>query len=83
MIYKGEYYMYYNKLTGRLILDVFDFFLISSFITSSLASYLKNYLSEKASMERLKKDIIKKSRLIKSSKATKSLTNLNSQESKI
>lgn len=75
--------MYYNKLTGRLILDLFDFFLISSFITSSLASYLKNYLSEKASMERLKKDIIKKSRLIKPSKATKSLTNLNSQESKI
>lgn len=42
---------------------------------SSLTSYLKNYLSEKASMIKLKNDIIKKSRLIEPSKATKSLNN--------
>lgn len=67
--------MYYNKIVGRWILDAFDYFLISSFIMSSLTSYLKNYLSEKASMIKLKNDIIKKSRLIEPSKATKSLNN--------
>ena len=62
--------MYYNKFVGRLILDAFDYFLISSFIASILALYLKDYLSEKASMARLKNDIIKKSRLIEPSKSS-------------
>jgi len=62
--------MYYNKLVGVWVLDPFDYFLISAFITSILASHLKNYLSEKASMARLKNAIIKKSRLIKPSKST-------------
>ena len=72
--------MYYNKFTGRLILDAFDYFLISSFITSNLALYLKDYLSEKASMARLKNDIIKKSRLIEPSKSP---NNLSFKKSKI
>ena len=75
--------MYYNKIAGRWILDAVDYFLISSFIASSLTSYLKNYWSEKVSMARLKNDIIKKSRFIERSKATKSLNNFNSKESKI
>lgn len=73
--------MYYNKIAGRWILDAVDYFLISSFIASSLTSYLKNYWSEKVSMARLKNDIIKKSRFIERSKATKSLNNFNSKES--
>jgi len=72
--------MYYNKFTGQLVLDILDYFLISSFITSNLASYLKDYLAEKASMARLKKDLIKKSRLIEPLKSRKKL---NSKESKI
>jgi hypothetical protein len=43
------------------MIDPLDYFLISSIIGSILASRLKNYLSEKASMERLKRSIINKS----------------------
>jgi hypothetical protein len=39
----------------------FDYFLISAIIGSILASHLKDYLSEKASMKRLRISIIKKS----------------------
>jgi hypothetical protein len=75
--------MYYNKIAGRFILDAFDYVLISSFITSTLTSYLKNYFSEKASMAGLKNDIIKKSRLIDSKETRpKSLNNFNFKESK-
>jgi hypothetical protein len=52
------------------VFDAFDYFLISAFITSILASHLKNYLSEKVSMARLKNAIIKESRLIKPSKVS-------------
>jgi len=72
--------MYYNKITGRIVFDVLDYFLISSFITSSFTLYLKKYLSEKASMARLKADIIKKSKL---SKPVQFSENLSFKESKI
>jgi hypothetical protein len=80
--------MYYNKIVGVWYLDPFDFFLISAFITSILASRLKDYISEKASMARLKNAIIKESRVIKPSKPTKAtkptkVTNFYSKESKI
>ena len=75
--------MYYNKFVGRWILDAFDYFLISSLITSSLASYLKNYLSEKASIARLKNDIISKSHLLEPLKATKWLKNFNYKQSRM
>lgn len=66
--------MYINRFTGRLVLDTVDFFLISCFIMSKLTSYLKDYLSEKASMKRLRNDIIDKSRLIEPSKSTNKLS---------
>jgi len=75
--------MYYNRLTGKLVFDALNIFLISAFLRSNLVSYLKNYLLEKFIMEQLRNDIIKKSKLIKSSKSTKSLTGLTSNQSKI
>ena len=63
--------MYYNKITGKLVIDSVDIFLISAFITSQTARYLKEYSSEeskikreKAKMDKLKADLIKKSRKI-------------------
>ena len=61
--------MYYNKITGKLVLDPIDMFLISALISSQTARYLKKYSSEeskikreKAKMDRLKADLIKKSK---------------------
>ena len=61
--------MYYNRITGKLVIDLVDMFLISAFIASQTARYLKEYSSEeskikreKARMDRLKADLIKKSR---------------------
>ena len=53
--------MYYNRIFRVWMIDPLDYFLISAIIGSILASHLKNYLSEKASMERLKRSIINKS----------------------
>ena len=44
-----------------------DYFLLSAILESIVASYLKDYLSEKKAMERLKNFIIKKSKLIRQS----------------
>ena len=57
--------MYYNRIYLIWMLDPLDYFLISALIGSLVASYLKNYLSEKAVMERLKNSIIKKIRVSK------------------
>ena len=56
--------MYYNRIYRVWMLDPLDYFLISALIGSLVASNLKKYLSEKAAMERLKKSIINKSRLL-------------------
>ena len=56
--------MYYNKFLRIWVLDLVDYFLISAFIGSLVASNLKRYFSEKAAMERLKKSIINKSGLV-------------------
>jgi phosphate/sulfate permease len=70
--------MYYNRILRVWVLDPLDYFLISAFVGSLLASHLKNYLSEKSSMERLKNSIINKSNL-----ATKTSTLiLNSKKEK-
>jgi phosphate/sulfate permease len=53
--------MCYNRILRVWVIDPLDYFLISAIIGSILASHLKNYLSEKSSMERLKKSIINKS----------------------
>ena len=71
--------MYYNRIFRVWVLDVVDYFLISALIGSFAASYFKNYLSEKAAMERLKNSIINKSKL-----STKvNIPILNSKEAKI
>ena len=56
--------MYYNRIYRVWMLDPLDYFLISALIGSLVASHLKKYLSEKPAMERLKKSIINKSRLL-------------------
>lgn len=58
--------MYYNRILRIWVFDQLDCFLISALIGSLLASYLKKYFSEKASTERLRNSIIKKSKLVKS-----------------
>ena len=52
--------MYYNRILRVWVIDPFDYFLFSAIIGSILASRLKEYLSEKRPMERLKNSIIKK-----------------------
>ena len=58
--------MYFNRITSVWIVDPLDYFLISAIIASVVASHLKEYLSEKAAMERLKKSIINKSSILSS-----------------
>lgn len=58
--------MYYKRILGIWVISPLDYFLISAIIGSILASHLKNYLSEKASMERLRKSIINKSNCLPS-----------------
>ena len=60
--------MYYNTTNEKIVIDSVDIFLISSFTASPTARYLKEYSSEeakvkreKAKMDRLKANMIKKS----------------------
>ena len=57
--------MYYNRILRVWVVDPLDYFLLSAILGSILASCLKDYLSEKKAMERLKNSIIKKSKLSK------------------
>ncbi len=59
--------MYYNRILRVWILDPLDYFLLSAILGSIVASCLKDYLSEKKAMERLKNSIIKKSKLVRQS----------------
>lgn len=62
--------MYYNRILRGWVLDPLDYFLLSAIIGSLTASCLKDYLSEKKAMERLKNSIIKKSKLVIKSERT-------------
>ena len=62
--------MYYNRLTKEVIIDSFDIFLISFFITSKMVSHFKERRSEKAKMKRLKDDLIKKSKVVDTAQST-------------
>jgi hypothetical protein len=53
--------MYYNRILRVWVVDQLDYLLISLLIGSLIASHLKDYLSEKIAMERLKNSIITKS----------------------
>jgi hypothetical protein len=59
--------MYYNKFVNKLILDGFDYSIISFLIVFYLSKYSQFYFSEEQKIERLRQDIIKKSKLIESS----------------
>jgi hypothetical protein len=72
--------MYYNRILRVWAIDLLDYFLISAIIGSILASHLKNYLSEKASMERLKRSIINKSNCLPSKT---NISILSSKQAKI
>lgn len=56
--------VYYNFFQRKLIIDRSDCFLASMIAAIWLTNYMKNYLSEKQKMERLKQDLICKSKLI-------------------
>lgn len=59
--------MYYHKILKRVVIDLFDCFLISMIISIYCTHYVKSYFSEKQKMERLRQDLINKSKLVKSS----------------
>lgn len=59
--------MYYNRILGVWLVDPLDYFLLSAIIGSLVGSRLKDYLSEKKAMERLRNSIIKKSKLVRQS----------------
>lgn len=59
--------MYYNNLLQRLVLDKLDYYLLGDMMVSYLTPRVKEYLLEKKKIKRLKKDLISKSRLIRSS----------------
>ena len=67
--------MFYNRILRVWVVDALDYFLLSALIGSILASSLRNYLSEKRAMERLKNFIIKKSKLISKLEKPPSITN--------
>jgi hypothetical protein len=73
--------MYYNRILRSWVLDPFDYFLLSAIIGSLVASRLKDYLSEKKAMERLKNSIIKKSKLKLGVKSDRLI--FNSKETRI
>ena len=56
--------MYYDRILRIWVIDAVDYFLLSALVGSIVASRLKDYLSEKKSIERLKNSIIKKSKLV-------------------
>jgi hypothetical protein len=63
--------VYYNKLLGRWVLDAVDILLLSALAGSFLGSHMRDYTSEEAKMERLKRDIIAQSPLINASEPKK------------
>lgn len=67
--------MYYNRILRVWVIDALDYFLLSIIFGSIVASCLKDYLSEKKAMERLKNSIIKKSKLVHQS--DRSISNFN------
>lgn len=56
--------MFYHKILKTWVIDLIDYFLISAFVGSIVASELKKYSSEKEAMKRLKVSVLKKSRLM-------------------
>jgi hypothetical protein len=76
---KKKLMVFYNRILRIWVFDVVDYFLISAIIGSLIAPYVKDYLSEKAAMKRLKNSIIRKSRLVPSRKRPR----LTSKEAKI
>ena len=69
-LYKNKNFserMYYNKITGKLVIDSVDIFLISALIASQTARYLKEskIKRETAEMAKLKADLMRKSRKTK------------------
>jgi len=62
--------MFFDRISRVWVVDQVDYLLLSALGGSLLASYLKDYLTEKKAMERLKKSIIKKSKLLNKSERT-------------
>jgi hypothetical protein len=75
--------LFYNRILRVWVIDPLDYFLISAIIGSILASHLKNYLSEKAYMERLKKSIINKSNCLPSKRNIPILSTKQARTKKI
>lgn len=57
-----------NRISGKIIFDISDCVLISIIISIYLTEYLKSYFSEKQKMERLRQDLINKSKFFANKK---------------
>ena len=69
-IFRSFIFMYYNRILRVWVIDPLDYFLLSAIIGSILASCLKDYLSEKRAIERLRDSIIEQSKpVIKSDRS--------------
>jgi hypothetical protein len=66
--------MYYHLYRRQLIVDGFDYFLFSLYIFFHVTNYLKFRLSEEEKMKRLRQDLINRSKMVKSSSKTMTLS---------
>ena len=71
--------MYYNYLKKMWVLDPIDLVLLSFLISRFIGSWVRDYLSEKAAKERLKRDVIEHSRLLEQAGEITSTNVLTSQ----
>ena len=75
--------MFYNRILRIWVVDTIDYFLISLIVGRLIGLYLKNYLSEKESLKRLKLSIINKSDINKSKLLIRNKKILNPKDLKL
>jgi len=75
--------MYYDRIYRIWVIDRYDYFLISAILGAVVAPYVKEYLSEKAATDRLKKSIESKSRLLLPSRKQRKLNAMKQQIKKV
>lgn len=61
--------MYQHPITKKLVMDAVDYFIFSYILGYYSATYLKKYNSEESKMQRLRDDIIKQSRPVRSNRS--------------
>jgi hypothetical protein len=75
--------MFYHRILRIWVFDVVDFFIVGAFFGSLAAPSLKNYLSERQAMKRLKNSLIRKSALLHNKSDTPILNSKRARMQKI